>query len=534
MKKALLDFIWLSGGGVSFDNSENTTIDGKQLWGFIGDSFISGQPAADNVDTGMAPYYPGEYFNTSTLSITSLTGDLPTASNGSMCPKMVNDYYRLTGYKMIPVNTAVGGADFYPNGDDNNYYTTGDNYANFVSKQNSAKGALGVDKLRGIIMHLGINDARSAISNEDIQVGVTSLFSRLITDFPGVPIYVINIGLDQNKAATQKILDVRAMIEAEAVLNPDRVKIVMRLEDYISAPYFYMSDEADVHPSMFGLELIAGVVVKNIVDNGWARNQPISYNYSATVLDVFNRLGTVSTPERRCISDFIEWCITNSNWNNIDTLYLTTISNTTARRQCFKRNGGQVTGGTTETQCLSTDGTITGHLMSDFIPSVNGVGYTLNDAFWGVYCLEDTIKDISVGHIMTGVVGATSTHQMRIGVSTTSGGQGQYSINNSGVATVVDYNLKGNMFHAVSRSASNSLSYRRNANTNSGTTASTGVPTTEIAIGAWNNNGAIQSPFAGKFGLIVGGGRPTDGLTFYKRVRELVIDMLVLQDPNTI
>lgn len=117
-------------------------------------------------------------------------------THGTPWKKFCLDYNAATGKSVIIVNRASGGSEFYPNGDNNNWYTSGTLYASMQSDLASALAFVGKLKPDAFFIHLGVNDIVSANTTTDILTGMTSLFTRLLTDYPGVKIYIVNTGVD--------------------------------------------------------------------------------------------------------------------------------------------------------------------------------------------------------------------------------------------------------------------------------------------------------------------------------------------------
>jgi lysophospholipase L1-like esterase len=104
--------------------------------------------------------------------------------------------YNASGYKSVFVSTGIGGSTFSAAAGNNDWSTTGNNYALMLTDWNNAKALIGVTKPRVIIISLGTNDMGSAVALATVQSDIASLFSRLQSDFPGVDILVLQPGIN--------------------------------------------------------------------------------------------------------------------------------------------------------------------------------------------------------------------------------------------------------------------------------------------------------------------------------------------------
>lgn len=225
-----------SGGTASLTD---TTLDGKQAVGIMGDSIALGSTTTGKGTTPAANTV-FEYNGTSIVSVGS--NDLSTSSTGSQYPQLGIDYYNATGKKLCYINTAVGGAEYSPNGDTNNWSTSGVNYTSAKTKITNGLGALGLTKLKFIVVILGINDARGSITLTTVQSDVDSFYSRLNTDFPGIPKYLVQIGRSETAISNTRIDAVRGYINTNISTYAD-CHLAFDLRTYAqSFPSYYGPD----------------------------------------------------------------------------------------------------------------------------------------------------------------------------------------------------------------------------------------------------------------------------------------------------
>lgn len=130
---------------------------------------------------------------------------------GSMYQQFATDYKALTGKAVCLVNGASGGAEFYPNGDNNNWYTSGTLYAAFTAQMTAALAAAGKSVPTAIFLCLGINDFRATHSIANITTGFDSLMSRLEADYPGVDILAIQMGRSESVANNLLMFQIRKL-----------------------------------------------------------------------------------------------------------------------------------------------------------------------------------------------------------------------------------------------------------------------------------------------------------------------------------
>lgn len=236
----------------------NITSDGRMVVVFYGDSNMAGRGEVPGPTpaTGTAFYWD----NTSVVNLGS--ADVPVAVNGSMCPQFCIDMYNKTGKRVIVVNIANGGSNFYPDGDTNNWYSTGTLPVTGQNKVKNCLTAIGLVEPRYIVRRLGINDARaSQVALSDVQLGINYTQSWVRAQFGNrVPLLTCNIGRE-GSGVTQRVLSVRSMIENEAMSFP-RTYVAIRDENYLQ---YYKID--NLHLNQTGLNLSATETVNYILNN---------------------------------------------------------------------------------------------------------------------------------------------------------------------------------------------------------------------------------------------------------------------------
>lgn len=136
-------------------------------------------------------------------------------SYGSAWQEFAIRYKARFNRKVVLVQHGSGGSEFYPNGDDNNWSTSGDLYTPAVSEALAAKAFLGVNRVN-VIVCLGINDIRGGQTAVNILAAMVSLRDRLNTDlsnpYSTPNIYYVLPGRDETNFNSQKGNLIRRLI----------------------------------------------------------------------------------------------------------------------------------------------------------------------------------------------------------------------------------------------------------------------------------------------------------------------------------
>ena len=172
----------------------------------IGDSVGSGTSNGTvDVQNGILSEWDG-------ASLNAVTTDIAGANTGTYVPKFAERINEVTGRKVNVIETAVGGAEFSPYLDNNNWSTLGTLYASMITKSNSFVNST-EKSIDYILIILGINDSRGTTALATIESDANSLITRLNADFPNVPKLIYNTGRQAgNYATNQRWLDVRNII----------------------------------------------------------------------------------------------------------------------------------------------------------------------------------------------------------------------------------------------------------------------------------------------------------------------------------
>lgn len=182
----------------------------------IGDSNANG--ASDTITTCSA----GTLYNYNTdltpgtpyieeVTTQTVNTEVPAGTLGSFMHPFATEYKALTGRPTYLINGSHGQSCVY-SGCTYNWYTSGDLYDDFTAKVTAGLAAANKSSLDGIVINVGINDLRQGHSVANITTGYTSLISRLTTDYPGVPILIIQIGRSETIITNNDYYRVREMI----------------------------------------------------------------------------------------------------------------------------------------------------------------------------------------------------------------------------------------------------------------------------------------------------------------------------------
>lgn len=265
-----------SGGSTSVTSIESqirefTNTNGEQAFLVVGDSIANGS----NNTTGPGPTPSvGTVKQWNTSSIINITNadvyNIP-AGGGTFIPKMGIDYNTASGRVPVFIPQGSSGAEFSPNGDNNNWSSTGTLRAIAESETTDCLTTLGVAKPKGIIVILGINDARAATTIGTVQTDIDAFFTWLTTTYPGVPIQVAQIGRTESVTGNSRIYTVRERIVSNAISKTD-VNMCFNLGSWINSSGY----GADLlHPTQTGNNNLGAALARwwsNLAYSKWTRS----------------------------------------------------------------------------------------------------------------------------------------------------------------------------------------------------------------------------------------------------------------------
>lgn len=184
-------------------------IPARDITVIIGDSNADGRGASI---PGSVP--AGALFNWNGSSFDAITNQSVAndGSYGSIWQAYATDFYNDTGTATYLVNCAAGGSNVVPQGDNNDWSTTGTLYAAMQTKVANAVADAAGSEVTTIVVNVCINDVRVPESIADITTHWESLLDRLHSDFPNAEIVLINIGRTETLAFNQLMVQTRNLI----------------------------------------------------------------------------------------------------------------------------------------------------------------------------------------------------------------------------------------------------------------------------------------------------------------------------------
>lgn len=509
-----------------FDTEANTNDDNQQVWLVIGDSKARGGSPTVN-DIGPSPYYQNTVYQYVSPSVTAInSGDVSGAASGSPWMKFAIDYYKFTGYKCVLVPRGVGGSNFYPDGDNNNWYTSGTLYSPAVTAANGGCTAISTTEPRGILMMLGANDERAVTSGAETsanaEIGINSLFSRLRTSFPNTPIYVWLLGRTENGTGGN-VTVIRNYILA-AVAATTNSFVVADEADFLDG-----YEEDGLHFSGFGNKYFGALGVHNMLTDGLIFDNPISYSFNSNATTVFSRFTgseELMDSDKRKLNDFIGSL--DTDFALFDAMQVYTLSSQSRSVIDLIRGTSksvQLTGSISWTQHtgFETPGAITDYVSTNFVASTDGVNYTQNNALTCLFLMIRNTATGTQGSLM-GSIGATSNNQVLVFQSTAS----MLARLNSGTASTITNPTSATHYTTYINRRTTSTQSIGNINTVGASASATSVPPPNRALllGV-RNGGTIDFPFAGEYGFFSAGSASIDNWRLYNKVQELMIDFLI-------
>lgn len=456
-----------------------TTADGKRIFWGIGDSFIKGNSSAAGVTCSAGTFY--DWSGTTETEITS--SDVPGATGGSFWPGFGKDYNTRTGFKAVLVNSGSPGSTFYPEADNNNWYTSGDLYTAARSKLVTALAHYGITIPAGIVIHLGINDARGSQSLTDIDTGISSLFSRLITDYPNTPIYVIQPGRTEatlaNTTRTQHIR-IRLLEARDANSN---VHVVTALSNFVAWGY-YNTD--NLHLLKSGNDALGAMISRYINTSTTA---------SKTLRSIYGIFETeLSAPHKTLVATFVS----SVNWDKVNMFYNFYKADSKNNAAC---DWTLISGGNNSAWGYNASGGITFNGTTEFFQTgflCNGdlLDITTSDVFVASKALVATTAAGTAAYLFGGNAGTSNIIRILQGGGSTIG-YGCLDATASSYAT--DTKIQAGVRYGVGRTTSNVRHLYKDGSTVANATVTVvSMPSRQLYCGAYNNNGTAANFWEGE------------------------------------
>jgi hypothetical protein len=277
----------------------------KDLFFIIGDSNADGRGTSIPTIAGKTLYnWNGSSYDEITTQSVANDG-----SFGSAWQQFAVDYKASFGSPVYLVNSASGGSEFYPNGDNNNWYTSGTLYSAGVSDVLAAADAIRVPlKKIKVIICLGINDIRDAVSIGNVLTGVTSLISRLNSDLNTPEIYVVQQGRWESTITSVRAQNIRRYLINIAL--DANVHLATCLLPYVKWGYY---DADELHLTQTGYNLMGSQIVRYMNNSAYSK-------HARSIIATFKN--DVSDAKKAAINTFVNIFSSPTITGTVDGLFV--------------------------------------------------------------------------------------------------------------------------------------------------------------------------------------------------------------------
>lgn len=447
----------------------NTTAGGKQAFLVVGDSLAQGS----NNSSGPGPTPTAgtvqQWNGSAVIDIGSADVYNIPAGGGTCMPRMGINYNAATSRIPVFIPQGSSGAEFSPNGDNNNWSSTGTLRGTAQTQVTNCLADLGLTQLKGIIVILGINDARAATTLATVQTDIDSFFTWLTSTYPGVPIQVAQIGRTESVTGNARIHTVRQRIRANAISNTD-VHMSFNVGSWISSGGY----GADLlHPNQTGMNNMGASFARwwaNLSYTKWARSI-IAQMYS-----------DITTARKTAVQDWVT--LMGTDLFDLGFFHWLKMSDANdlgcdwAFMELLHLNTGDVT----LNQYLATNGT-DDSFESTFNNSTSTLVASQNDVFAMALIATDGATGTRT------LFGGSNTHFFRL-----TQGNIQYVVNDQTTRTVspIIGEFADNEAHGIFRNGTTKGYLLGSAEHDTIVTASTGAVNRNLRFGAFNNGALSQ------------------------------------------
>lgn len=464
MNAAQIIYYYGFGGG---NSSPDTTADGKRVALIVSDSItVTSDGTAPTPNANVLYEWDGS-------AVVNVTDDLATRFSGTFAPQFANDYNANTGYKTVFVNAAKPGSEYSPNGNTDNWSTSGTLYDAAIADCDACLDALNLSLPFVIFVSLGINDARGAVSLTTIKSDMDSLYSRLTAKYPGVPILIMQIGSSESSIPVDsRIGDLRKHTKQLVLDNAD-LHFCAPLTSMRAAGYY---DTDFLHLKQTGQNEIGKMFAR------WFANSSYSKWARSIIASHFDDLSTAR-------KNLIETFVSTEVYQNADMFFnfKTTTKNNAFLDWCFLSlplDVGTVT--FTANDSITTTATGSKYLRCGFIPSVMAMNTAQNDFLHGIKVKANRTTSGTVGSIFT----CTNTAQMMLEQTTTPGLL--YRANDGTLNQYTGHTAwQNDSFYATGRNSGTKYLRQNNTQLASASVASTGQCSGDAAVGGRNAAGTV-------------------------------------------
>jgi len=488
---------WLDGG--STPAAGDTTADGKQVFLIIGDS------NADGRGTSIPTVAADTLFLYNGTDLTEITTQTVAnnGSYGSPWQQFATNYKSLSSKKTVLVQAGWGGSEFYPNGDNTNWYTSGDLYQPAVDDANACLTYLSLQKLKGIIVCLGINDARGSQTTANIESAIDSLVTRLKADFPDTPIVFEQQGRDETASITARIATVRKKIKNVCLADADCHLMGGLLAMSATGNY----DADNLHTNQTGNNYRGDMLSRYFfydTYSKWAR-EIISSHFD-----------DISTTRKNLIEDLI----TAIDYSEVDNLY----NFKTTIEQNVYFDWGFLTGhlevGTLSFTANSYISPVSPNYINTAMnPSSLSNKMTIDDGLMGAKVKTNRIA----AGTSAALFGISTANPHRLRVVQTSSSDIAYQFNDNTASTYSDTKLQNDSFYASYRNSGTKGLIKNGVSVASESVATTGIVNLSVYVGSHNNSGTASLTINADLEYFISSKFSTfDYLTFYNEMEALI------------
>lgn len=463
----------------------DTTELGEQLIGVIGDSNADGRGASiPTVGADTLRKFNGTTFdNITTQSVANEGGGI----YGSIWQQFATDYKAASGKITLLVNGALGGSEFYPTTDNNNWYTSGDLYVPWRDNMKAALQLMKLSKPKAIFVNLGINDIRATTPIGDVTTGAQSLVARLKADFPLTDVVFIQVGRTETLINFQGRFDVAKLL----------------VETCETESYCHMCGNGVIFAAVSGGYNVDNLHYSQATNNSigsmlsrWMMNGA----YTKWARSIMSTLSTDITSTRKgLINTFIQSM--GSNFHSLNMLhnFKAPALQDIYFDWTFLGFGFNTSGSFSANTSFATDGTTAQYFASGYVNSFyNKGGAGQNNFMYGVKLIT-TGTVAGTAAVMTGRADASS-NTIRIGQGSAASPTNFMANDNSAVNGTQADLVIDTLYTTARPDSANKEFYRNKTLDVTSATASTGALSGAIYLGLFvNSAGTLQFPYNGAY-----------------------------------
>lgn len=452
--------------------------DRKFIIATLGDSNADG---AATVITTCAPgtLYFWDGATTTEVTTQSVANNSPTL--GSIWQPFANTYKATFGRPVLLINGSQGGSTFTPH--TFSWSTSGTLYADFITKVAAGLNAANRSQVDLVIMNLGINDVRSGDTYADLTTHIASLFSRLETNFPGIPKLVITVGRYETATNDNPLVDIRNLL-VEACRDNANFYIGANTNP-LAVQSGYEAD--NVHYNQAGQLVLAQQLVN------WISNSAYSKWGRSIISCMYDQI----TNARKTLID--NWAISqvaNNNYFRLDQflVFKTSHASNIEFDWTFLGFGVTRTATFSANNHISTNGASTRYDCT-WSPSIYTRRSSVTNVIAGLKIKTATALANTIPFGCISSSGGTKVFVMGIGATTTN-----YRVNDGTLSAGAEASFAAGNLYSIARTGTTKLLIKNTTTNASATQANTGaVLNFAPTIGCVNNVGVFSNFYQGEY-----------------------------------